>query len=99
MDGCHVGICVSCYHGKGIFTPYAADENNLLPRNAKFILTLYKLSRFRRWVGFFPVCLEEGKDGEDTASMFYGFSPGWFCGTFNARVEYNSWFPRLLESL
>ena len=98
MDGHHVGVCVSCYHGKGVFTSYAADENNLLPRNAKFILTLDKLSRFRRWVGFFPVCLEEGKDGEDAAPMLYGFSPHWLCSAFNARVEYNSRFPGFLES-
>ena len=90
MDGCHVGVCVSCYHGKGIFTPCAADENNFLSRNAEFVLTLDEFSCFRRWVGFLPVCLEEGKDGEGTAPMLHGFSPHWFCGAFDARVEYNS---------
>lgn len=46
VDGCHVRVSVSRYHGKGVFAPGAADEDNILSRNAEFILALDGLSGF-----------------------------------------------------
>lgn len=98
VNRCHVCICICCYHRKGIFAPRTADEDHLLSRNTEFILTLDGLSSFGRGVGFLPVRLEEGRNGKNAASVLHGLLPGRFCGTFDACVEYNAWFPGFLES-
>ena len=98
VDGCHVRVSVSRYHGKGVFAPGAADEDNILSRNAEFVLAFDGLSGFERGIGFFAMCLEESRNGKDAAPMLHGFLPSWLRGAFDARVEYNAWFPGFLES-
>ena len=98
VDGCHICVRIGCYHGKGASTPRAADEDDVLSRNAEFVLAFDQLSGFGRGVGFLSVCLEEGRDGKDAASVLHGLLPGGFHSTFDARVEYNAWFPGFLES-
>lgn len=98
VDGCHICVRISCHHRKGAFAPDATDEDHLLSRNTEFILTLDGLSSFGRGVGFLSVRLEEGRNGKNAASVLYGLLPGRFCGTFDAHVEHDSWFPGFLKS-
>ena len=65
----HVCVCLSCHHRKGAFAPRAADEDDVLPRNAEFVLTFDGLSSFGRGVSFFAMCLEESGDGKNAAPM------------------------------
>lgn len=57
-------VSVSRYHGKGVFAPGAADEDNILSRNAEFVLAFDGLSGFGRGIGFFAMCLEESRNGK-----------------------------------
>lgn len=92
-----VRVSVSRYHGKGVFAPGAADEDNILSRNAEFVLAFDGLSGFGRGIGFFAMCLEESRNGKDAAPMLHGFLPSWLRGAFDSCVKHDSWFPGFLE--
>lgn len=69
MNRRHVCVCIGRYHGKGASTPRAADEDDVLSRNAEFVLAFDQLSGFGRGVSFLLVRLEESRNGKDAAPM------------------------------
>ena len=69
MNRRHICVRIGRYHGKGASTPRAADEDDVLSRNAEFVLAFDGFSSFRRGVGFFSMRLEVSRDGKDTASV------------------------------
>ena len=69
VDGCHVRVCIGRHHRESTSAPGAADEDDVLIRNAEFVLAFDGLSRFGRGEGFFAMCLEESGDGKDAAPV------------------------------